>query len=436
MLGMIESRPASPAKDVPVAGRATHIRWFVCGLLFYATTVNYMDRMVLGILKPTIARQLHWSETEYGWITFAFQLGYAVMMPVAGRLIDWLGLRLGYTLAALVWATCSMLHALAGTAFQFGLARLGLGLGEAANFPAALKAIAEWFPQSERALATGIFNSGTNVGAVIAPLLVPFLTARFGWQSAFLCTGSLSLSWVVCWVIFYRSPERYRGLSTQELPLIRSGQDAATDARVSYKVLLRSRATWAFLLGKFLTDPVWWFYLFWIPGFLQLKYHVDLLHIGPPLVTIYLAADIGSVGGGWLSSWLIKRGWDVARARKRAMLVCAVCVLAVMFVPAARGNLWLTVALIATAASAHQGWSANLFSIATDCFPRSMVGSIIGLGGLGGAIGGMLVQPAVGLWLDFSKEWYAPIFFVAGSMYLIALFVIHRLLPSFEQQGI
>ncbi len=435
MLGMIESRPASSTKDAPVGGRTTHVRWFICGLLFYATTVNYMDRMVLGILKPTIAHQLHWSETEYGMITFAFQLGYAVMMPIAGRLIDWLGLRLGYTAAALFWAACSMLHALAGNAVEFGLARLGLGLGEAANFPAALKAVAEWFPQSERALATGIFNSGSNIGAVVAPLLVPFLTARFGWQSAFLCTGSLSLSWVVCWVIFYRSPEQHARVSAQELELIRSGQTAALNVRVPYRVLLGSRAMWAFLLGKFLTDPVWWFYLFWIPGFLQLKYHVDLLHIGPPLVTIYLAADIGSIGGGWLSSWLLKRGWDVAAARKRAMLVCALCVLAVMFVPAARGNLWLTVALIAIAASAHQGWSANLYNVATDCFPRSTVASVIGLGGLGGAIGGMLVQPAVGLWLDFSKEAYAPIFFVAGSMYLIALYVIHRLLPKFEQQN-
>ncbi|MBV8572957.1 MAG: MFS transporter, partial [Acidobacteriaceae bacterium] len=313
------------------------------------------------------------------------------------------------------------------------VARLGLGLGEAANFPAALKTVAEWFPQKERSLATGIFNSGSNIGAVLAPIAVPLITLHFGWQSAFLFTGALSMSWAILWFTIYREPERHPKVSPAELSLIQAGAEGPATARVSYTQLLRLRPTWAFLIGKFLTDPVWWFYLYWIPGFLQLKYNLDLIHIGPPLVTIYLLADIGSIGGGWISTGLMHHGWTASAARKTAMLVCALCVTAVIFVPKAAGNLWLTVALIAIAAAAHQGWSANLFTIPSDCFPRSTIASIVGLGGLGGAIGGMLAQPLIGRWLDFSHEKYAPLFWGAGSAYLIALGVIQLLLPRFER---
>ena len=417
-------------------GTLARFRWYICGLLFYATTVNYMDRMVLGILKPTIARDLHWSETQYGWINSAFQLGYALMMPVAGRVIDRVGLRFGYAAAVLFWSVSSMCHALAHSAMQFSIARLGLGLGEAANFPAAIKTVADWFPRRERALATGIFNSGSNIGAVLAPLAVPVLTAHFGWHSAFLFTGSLSMSWAIIWLLFYREPEDHPRISREELRFIRSDPEPVSIRRAPYRVMLAKRAAWAFLLGKFLTDPVWWFYLFWLPGFLQLKYRVDLVHLGPPLITIYLAADIGSIGGGWLSSSLLKRGWEVGTARKAAMLVCALCVTAVMFVPKAAGNLWLTVALVSIAAAAHQGWSANLYTVASDCFPRTVIASVIGLGGLGGAVGGMLAQPAIGHWLDFSGESYAPLFILAGSIYLFALALIHLLLPRFEQEAI
>ena len=417
--------------------KLAHLRWYICGLLFYATTVNYMDRMVLGILKPTIAAQLHWTDTDYGMINFAFQLGYAIMLPIAGRLIDWLGLRLGYTAAVVFWSLSSMAHALAGSAVQFGIARLGLGLGEAANFPAALKTIADWFPQRERATAVGLFNSGSNIGAVVAPLVVPVLTAHFGWHSAFLFTCSLSMTWAIIWFLFYREPERHPQLSAQELALIRSGQeDAAPEQKFSYLRLLSTRAARAFVLGKFLTDPVWWFYLFWLPGFLNAKYGLDLIHLGPPLATVYLSADIGSIGGGWLSSSLLKRGWSPSAARKTAMLVCAVAVTAAIFVPYAAGHLWLTVALVSIAAAAHQGWSANIFTMASDCFPRRAMASIIGLGGFGGALGGMLAQPAIGRWLDFSHRSYAPLFFVAGSLYLFSLLLIHIMLPRFEQQDI
>jgi ACS family hexuronate transporter-like MFS transporter len=433
---MIQGDPAAETVHQKAVGTLSNFRWYICGLLFYATTVNYVDRMVLGILKPTISRDLGWTETQYGLINSAFQFGYALMMPIAGRLIDWLGLRVGYTVAALVWSISSMCHSLANNATQFAIARLGLGLGEAANFPSAIKAVADWFPRRERALATGIFNSGSNIGAVIAPLIVPILTARFGWHSAFLVTGSLSMSWAIIWAFFYREPERHRRLSPDELKLIRSDQDNEPAVRVPYTRLLSRRATWAFLLGKFFTDPVWWFYLYWLPGFLGAKYNVDLLHLGPPLITVYLSADIGSIGGGWLSSMFLKRGWSAAHARKTAMFVCAASVLAVVFVPAAAGNLWLTVTLISIAAAAHQGWSANLYTITSDCFPRSAIASIVGLGGLGGAVGGMLAQPAIGRWLDFSHESYAPLFITAGSIYLVTLLIIHLLLPRFEQEAI
>jgi len=430
---MIQGDPVASPPLINRARTIANFRWYICGLLFYATTVNYMDRMVMGILKPTIAHDLHWTETDYGKITAAFQIGYAIMLPVAGRLIDWLGLRIGYSLAALLWGIASMCHSLAGNLSQFTVARLALGLGEAANFPSAIKAVADWFPVKERALATGIFNSGSNIGAVIAPLSIPFVVLRFGWHAAFLFTGSLSFSWGLIWFFIYREPERQPLLSKEELALIRAGQPAQSAAKVSYRALLSKRATWAFLSGKFLTDPVWWFYLFWIPGFLQTKYKVDLQHLGLPLVSIYLAADIGSIGGGWLSSHFVKLGWPVGKARKCAMLVCALCVTGVMFVPAAAGNLWLTVTLIALAASAHQGWSANIYTLASDCFPRTAIASIVGLGGLGGAVGGALVQPAIGMWLDFSKDAYGPIFIVAGTMYLLSLLVIQLLLPRVEQ---
>ncbi len=431
--------PADPAtsESLDNSKPVGKLRWYICGLLFYATTVNYMDRMVMGILKPTITQELHWTESDYARVTTFFQLGYALMMPIAGRVIDWLGLRLGYTVAAVVWSLSSIAHAFAGNVFQFSAVRLGLGLGEAANFPSAIKAIADWFPRKERALATGIFNSGSNIGAVIAPLAVPLVVLHFGWHAAFVFTGMMSLIFAVVWFFVYREPEDQKLLSKRELNYIRSDSDnSAAVASLPYIKLLEKPAAWAFLLGKFLTDPVWWFYLFWLPGFLNEKYHVDLLHLGPPLVAIYLAADVGSIGGGWLSSALLKAGWKLGRARKTAMLVCALAVVSVMLVPLAGGNLWLTVALVAIAASAHQGWSANLYTISSDCFPRTTVGSVVGLGAFGGAMGGVLVQPAVGWWLDHTGKNYSLLFVIAGSMYLLALLVIHLLLPHYEQQAV
>lgn len=424
------AQPSSASRSNP--GTIGRLRWYICGLLFYATTVNYVDRQVLGLLKPVITRELGWREADFGWVIFSFQAAYALMMPIAGRIIDWLGTRLGYAFAVLVWSCAAMSHALARSSFQFAAARFALGIGEAANFPAAIKTVADWFPKRERALATGIFNSGSNLGAIIAPLLVPFIALRFGWRSSFFATGGLDLLWIVVWLSTYRAPEQNKLLSAAERAYIESDREEQA-RRVRYRVLLRTRPAWAFLIGKFLTDPVWWFYLYWLPGFLARRYGLDLSHLGPPLIAVYVAADIGSIGGGWLSSHLLARGFDLTRARKWALLVCALAVTPVTCVMLTRGNLWLTVTLVSLAAAGHQGWSANLFTLASDMFPRSVVASVVGLGGFGGAVGGMLIAPAVGYWLDFSHEAYGPLFVAAGSMYLFTLVIIHLLLPRFQQ---
>ena len=408
------------------------LRWYICGLLFFATTINYIDRQVIAILKPVLDRELHISQADFGFFVFGFQLSYALLMPFAGRLMDAIGTRVGYALAVLVWSIAAMAHAAAGSAFQFGVARFFLGAGESANFPAAFRAVADWFPRRERALAAGIFNSGSNIGALIAPLLVPFLAVHFGWHSAFLFTGALGLLWLVCWLAIYREPKLHGSISPQELAFITSETDPPA-ARIPWRRLLAKKQMWAFLLGKAFTDPVWWFYLYWTPDFLHRKYGLNITEIGPPLVVIYLFSDVGSIGGGWLSSFLLKRGWTAASARKIAMLVCAVAVLSAVFVPYTGGNVWLTVMLIAIAASAHQGWSANLFTIPSDTFPRSAVGSVIGLGGFGGALAGMIAAPAIGLWLKWSHDRYAPLFIGAGLAYLVALAIIQLLIPRFEQ---
>ncbi len=423
--------PKTPSRT-PSATIA-NLRWYICGLLFFATTVNYIDRQVLGLLKPVLEKEMGWTEASYGWIVFAFQLAYAMMMPLAGRLIDYLGTRLGYLIAVIIWSIAAAAHALASSAFGFGVARFALGFSESANFPAAIKTVATWFPQRERALATGIFNSGSNIGALLAPLAVPYLAVHYGWRSAFIATGATGMLWIVAWLWLYREPGEHPLLSAKEYDLIRSGDDAQPRQRIPYRLLLTNRAAWAFLIGKFLTDPVWWFYLFWLPGFLNQIYGVDLSNLGPPLVVIYTASMVGSIGGGWISSAMIKHGWTVNRARKSAMLICAVAVTSAIFVGQTGGNLWLAVTLVSIAAAAHQGWSANIFSLPSDVFPQSAVASVVGLGGMGGAFGGLLVSPAIGYWLDWSNGSYGPLFVVAGTLYLIALLIIHLLVPNLQK---
>jgi MFS transporter, ACS family, aldohexuronate transporter len=415
---------------MPAAGvtavRVGRVRWSVCALLFAATTINYIDRQVLGILAPDLQQQIGWNELQYGYIVSAFQAAYALGLVFSGRLMDKLGTRIGYGLAVAVWSVAAMAHGLATSAVTFGAARFGLGLGESGNFPAAIKTVAEWFPKSERALATGIFNSGTNIGAIVAPLIVPWIALTLGWRWAFVLTGAIGFLWVIVWLRTYAPPGTHPRVSSRELDHILSDREPAV-AQVSWRSLIGFRQTWAVMVGKFMTDPIWWFYLFWLPKFLHDRYGLTLSTVGPPLVTIYLVSDVGSIAGGWLSSALIGRAWSINSARKTAMLVCAVSVVPIAAV-ARGGGLWTAVALIGLAAAAHQGFSANMFTLASDMFPRSAVGSMVGLGGTAGAIGGLLIATFVGLLLQITGSYFA-VFIMAASSYLVALAFIHALAP-------
>jgi ACS family hexuronate transporter-like MFS transporter len=435
--------------------RAGWLRWGVCALLFFAATINYVDRQVIGILKPTLVKEFNWQDERiYAAIVFSFQLAYAIGLVLAGPVMDRLGTRRGFTLAVVLWSIAAVAHGaadwfpwlrlpsitldastgfsvvmLSGAAAGFALARLALGIGEAGNFPAAIKTVAEWFPRKERALATGIFNSGTNIGALLTPLMVPWITLHWGWPWAFVVTGLIGFIWVAVWLTTYRPLEEHPRLSPEERAYIRSDAPEAF-VPIRWRTLLPHRQTWAFAIGKWITDPIWWLYLFWIPDFLNRNHGLDLKSMGLPIVVIYLVADVGSIGGGWLSSALIKRGWSVNRARKSAMLLCALAV--VPIIAAARASdLWIAVGLIALAAAAHQGWSANLFTLVSDTFPRPAVASVVGIGGMAGAIGGMMISLVVGEILQRTGS-YVPIFVIAGSAYLLALLVIHALVPRLD----
>jgi len=412
-----------------VKTRVGNFRWTICGLLFFAATINYLDRQVIATLKDELQRARVWDEIGYSWVVFSFQTAYAIGLLVAGRVMDRLGTRKGFSLSVLFWSLAAMAHALVTTVTGFSFARFALGLGEAGNFPACIKTVAEWFPRKERALATGIFNAGTNVGVLVAAVTVPWLTLTYGWRWTFVVTGLTGFLWLVLWLTLYRRPEEHPRLSSRELAYIRS-DPSETEARIAWRRLLPYRQTWAFAIGKFMTDPIWWIYLFWLPDFLKKSYGVDLKSIGLPLVIVYLIADIGSVAGGWLSSSLIKRGVNVNRARKTAMLICALAVVPVVFAAKA-SNVWIAVLLVGLAAAAHQGWSANLFTTTSDMFPRQAVGSVVGIGGMAGAIGGMLIAKIVGYILQSTGS-YVPIFFIAGSAYLLALAIIQLLAPRLE----
>jgi MFS transporter, ACS family, hexuronate transporter len=408
-------------------------RWRICALLFFATTINYLDRQVLGVLAPDLQQRIGWNEIEYGYIVTAFQAAYAIGLLCAGALIDRIGTRIGYALVIGIWSLAAMSHALATTALGFAIARFALGLGESGNFPAAIKTVAEWFPRRERAFATGIFNSGANVGAIVAPLTVPFIAVYWGWQAAFLFTGILSATWLVTWVLVYRPAEQHPQLTPEELAYIRS--DAEEPAvRIPWSSLLEHRQTWAFVVAKFMTDPIWWFYLFWLPKFLHEKHGLTLTGLGAPLVVIYVMADIGSIGGGWIAGRFIKRGWSVNRARKSAMLICALAVVPIVLVSQVQG-LWAAVALIGLATAGHQGWSANVFTLTSDMFPRRAVGSVVGIGGFGGAVGGMLIATFTGFLLQRTGS-YLPVFVMAGSAYVLALAFVHALAPRLEPAAV
>ena len=406
------------------------VRWVIVGLLFAATAINYVDRQMIGLLKPTLQTEFGWKETTYADIVFYFQLAYAVGYIVFGNIVDRIGARLGYAAAFVIWTGAHMLHAAATSVLGFAGVRALLGLGESGNFPAGLKAVTEWFPKKERALATGIFNAGSNVGAIVTPLIVPAITLAYGWRAAFVITGAASLVWLAAWLAFYRRPRQSKRVSAAELAYIES-DPADPAARVAWLRLLGRRETWAFAIGKFLTDPVWWMFLFWLPDFLVKRHGLDLKTFGIPLAVVYIVSDLGSIVGGWLSSRLIHRGWTINRARKTTMLICALAVTPIFFAQYV-DSLWGAVAIISLATAAHQAWSANLYTLPSDMFPRKAVGSVIGIGGTAGAVGGMIFSLYIGQVLERLGT-YSLIFYVAGSVYLLALLIIHLLTPRLEQ---
>jgi ACS family hexuronate transporter-like MFS transporter len=401
----------------------------VCALLFFATTINYIDRQVLSILAKTLETHIGWDSIQYGYITAAFQAAYGIGLLGAGRIMDRIGTRRGFAIAITVWSVAAMAHAAAASAFAFGIARAFLGLGEASNFPACIKTVAEWFPKRERAHATGIFNSGANIGAVIVPLVVPWMADHWGWQSAFIATGALGFVWLIFWLAIYRQPEEHPGVSKAELALIQSDPPDRVES-YPWAPLFPKRETWAFAIGKALTDPVWWFYLFWLPKYLQETFNLSLYQAILPLLVLYNLTTVGSIGGGWLSSALIDRGWTVNKARKTAMFVCALGVVPVIYAPYCK-NLWVVVALVGTALAAHQGWSANLYTTTSDMFPRSAVGSVVGIGGTAGAAASVLLQIGTGYIVEMTHS-YLPLFLIGGSAYLVALAIFQKLSPRLE----
>ncbi|HET8925282.1 MAG TPA: MFS transporter [Candidatus Acidoferrum sp.] len=412
-----------------VSARSGYFRWVICALLLLGTTKNYMDRQVLGVLKTTLQHDFGWNEIDYGNLVSAFQVAYALGMLLVGRLIDRLGTRLGYALAMIFWSLASMGTALANSLSSFAMSRYALGFGEAAVFPASIKAVAEWFPKKERALATGFFNAGTNVGAIITPLIVPWIVLRWGWRGAFVGIGAIGFVWLAIWLMVYRKPEDHPLVSKRELEYIRSDPQEP-QGKIKWGRLVPLRQTWSFAMGKFLTDPIWWFYLFWVPGFLQVKHGLALTGIGIPIVAIYLISDVGSVAGGWISSSLMKRGRSVNAARKIAMLLCAIGVIPVVFAYRVEST-WSAVVLIGLAAACHQGFSANLYTLTSDMFPVRAVGSVVGMGGMAGAIGGLLIATIVGHVLQWTGSYMIP-FVMAGCAYFVALGVIHVLAPRLE----
>jgi len=412
-------------------------RWIVVALLFFATTINYIDRQVIGLLKPTLEVEFGWSEKDYANIVMAFTAAYALGLLVFGRIIDKIGTKMGFSISIVFWSIAACLHGVVKTTFGFGVARAALGLGESGNFPAAIKTVAEWFPKKERALATGIFNSGANIGAVFAPILVPTILALYGWEEAFIITGAIGFVWLIFWLYYYEIPTRHKKVTEAELAHIHSDneEDTGNEKPITWGTLFRVRQTYVFIAGKLLTDPIWWFFLFWLPSYFSTSFNLDLKKPGWPLVIIYMATSIGSIGGGYLSSYFIQKGWPVYKARKTAMFIFALCVLPIMSAKYAT-NMWVAVALISLAAAAHQAWSANIFTVASDMFPKRAISSVVGIGGMAGSVGGVLFPIFVGYILETYRQLgdstagYNIIFFVCGLMYMVAWAIMHFISPK------
>jgi MFS transporter, ACS family, aldohexuronate transporter len=424
--GTAVASDAAAALSAAQAPRGNY-RWKICALLFLASTINYVDRAVLGILAPTLQKTIGWNEAQYGYIVMSFMAAYAIGTLLMGRLIDRIGTRIGYALAISVWSLAAMSHSLVRSVTGFMSARFALGLGEAGGFPAGIKTVAEWFPQKERALATGIFNSGTNLGATVAPLVVPWIALKLGWQAAFLFTALFSGVWLVLWLTTYRKPQEHPKLSQVELAYI-NAERTEPATKIAWAKLLTYRQTWAIVVGKLMSDPVWFFLLFWLPKFFNSRFGLTAQQFALPLIVIYNVAAAGSIVGGWLPAKLLERGCTINKARKLTMLFCALAWLPMIFMGTVH-NLWVAVAFISLAAAAHQGWSANLFTLASDMFPRRAVGSVSGMGLFGGSTASIVVSLTIGLALQLTGSNYTPLFVVAGSAYLLALALVHALAP-------
>jgi ACS family hexuronate transporter-like MFS transporter len=431
----MESASALPG-DNGASGRATgryprvgHVRWLICILLFAIVALNYIDRQVLSVLKPTLQADYHWSEEGYASVVVWFQIAYGVGYIIFGRVVDRFGARIGGAVAVTSWTVAHMAHVLVTTTLGFALVRIPMGLGESGLFPCTLAAATEWFPRKERAFAIGVFNAGSNIGAIIAPLIVPIITITLGWRMAFIITGLFTVVWLVVWLWYYRRPREKKSLGAAELAYIES--DPVEPHRVArWRQLLVRRETWAYMAGRFLIDPIWWTFLFWLPDFFSKRYGVDLRDYGPPLVAIYVLADVGSVLGGWGSSRLLRHGMSINFSRKTAMLMCAVVVIPVcgaMYAP----SLWVAVGILGLACAGHQGFSANLYALPSDLFPRWAAGTVVGLGGAAGALGGALMAKYAG-WVLQTLGTYTPIFVVASCAYLLALLVVHLLTPRYD----
>ena len=428
---------------MPEIKKIGNYRWTICALLFFASTINYLDRQVIGILKPLLESNLNIGEVAYANIVTIFQLCYGISMLLAGRLIDKFGTKIGYGISVLVWSIAAIGHALAKGVIGFGFWRALLGVGESGNFPAANKAIAEWFPKKERALAFSIFNSGTNVGAIAAPLAVPAIIVTWGWQAAFIITGSIGFIWIILWFLFYEIPEKHRKLSANEMEFIKSDLDEKneTEKPVTWGQLLKYRQTWLFFIGKALTDPIWWFYLFWIPGWLSTVRGagLDIKSFGIPLVIIYTSTTIGSVCGGMISSYMIKKGISPFNARKYTMLIFALLVIPVFFAQSPGVSTWGAIALISLAASSHQGWSANIFTTVSDAFPKKVISSVTSIGGMAGAIGGAFISVFAGHILNFFKKaghvetGYTVMFGIAACAYILAWIIMYVFAPKVKK---
>ncbi|BDD02189.1 MFS transporter [Persicobacter psychrovividus] len=420
-------------------GKSGKYRYRILALLFMATTINYMDRSIIGVLAPTLEGIFGWTKTDYAQINIAFKLAYAIGMLSMGGIIDKFGTRIGYTLSIAIWSTFGMLHSMLRPGFGligFIMARFGLGFGEAGNFPAAVKTVAEWFPKKDRAFATGIFNAGSNVGAILAPIAVGLIVLEDGtnWQYSFLVTGALSAIWVVLWIKTYKKPEEHTSVSKEELAYIKSDTSAEEEKveKLPWSTVVKKKQTWAFAVGK-MTDGVWFFFMFWSGMFFKDTFGVSIKELGAALVLVYVFADLGSIGGGYLPKFFINRNWSLNAARKTSMLICALCIVPVVFATLT-DNQWIAAILIALASGGHQAWSANLFTVASDTMPKAATASVVGFGGMVGAVTGMVIDFFLGHYLDaFGSNAYFWMFLVAGCSYLIILGIIHLMLPKLEE---